>query len=301
MQRLSREHTVPGPRRYQVYEPALLVEPGETILVETINHMSPVVWSEADLAAHGSPEYREREETGPIFVRGVRPGDTLAVRIEAIELVGLPHAHGSGPLADAYPQRPRVFAIENGCCRLPGGAQVALAPMVGDIYTTPTVPDPVGVAHGGNMDFTEVRPGNTLYLPSFREGGLLVLGDVHAFQGDGEIFGEGGECAAEVTVMLDVNRTYRHPRPLVETPECLIGLAQGEDLFASIQMAVRDMTVLAARGPWAAEGDKPRQAALVRWVDFREQLREVRLLLAHHRQIDEQPPHRQQHGEGQAS
>jgi amidase len=119
--------------------------------------------------------------------------------------------------------------------------------MVGDIYTTPSVPDPVGAAHGGNMDFTEVRPGNTLYLPSFHEGGLLVLGDVHAFQGDGQIFGEGGECAAEVTVTLDVDRTYRHPRPLVETPECLIGLAQGEDLFGSIQMAVRDMTLLASR------------------------------------------------------
>lgn len=247
MQRLSRKHTVPNSRRYHLSEPALVVEPGETVLVETISHMSPIVWGEADLAAHGTPEYREREETGPIFVRGVRPGDTLAVRIEAIEVVGLPHAHGSGPLAETYPQRPRVFAIENGRCRLPGGARVPLAPMVGDIYTTPSTPDPSGVDHGGNMDFTEIRPGNTLYLPSFHQGGLLVLGDVHAFQGDGEIFGEGGECAAEVTVTLDIDRTYRHPRPLVETRECLIGLARGEDLFASIQLVVRDMTVLISR------------------------------------------------------
>jgi acetamidase/formamidase len=125
MRRLTREHTVPIGQRYQVHEPALVVEPGETILVETTNHMSPVVWSEADLAVHGSPGYRERAETGPIFVQSIRPGEALAVRIEAIELVGLPHAHGSGPLAEAYPQRPRVFALESEYCRLPGGARAA--------------------------------------------------------------------------------------------------------------------------------------------------------------------------------
>ena len=64
--------------------------------------------------------------------------------------------------------------------------------MIGDIYTTPDATvDTTYIDHGGNMDFTEVQPGNTLYLPVFREGGLLVLGDVHALQGDGEIYGEG--------------------------------------------------------------------------------------------------------------
>jgi acetamidase/formamidase len=247
MRRLTRDHTVPLGSRYRVLEPVLTVDPGETVLVETINHMSPIVWSEADLAAHGSPEYREREETGPIFVRGARPGDALAVRIRGIELVGLPHAHGSGPLAAEYPQHPRVFAVADGFCQLPGGARVPVAPMVGDVYTTPPRPDAPGIECGGNVDFTEIRPGNTLHLPAYHEGGLLVLGDVHAFQGDGELLGEGGECAAEVTVTLDVDRVYRYPRPLVETPDCLIGLARDKDLFASIQVAVRDMTQLIAR------------------------------------------------------
>ena len=255
MQRLTREHTVPLRQRYRVVEPALVVEPGETILVETINHMSPIVRSEEDLAAHGSPDYEEREETGPIFVKGARPGDALSIRIEGIEFVGLPHATGSGPLAETYPQRPRVFPIEGQFCLLPGGVRVPLAPMIGDIYTTPATPEPVGADHGGNMDFTEVRPGNTLYLPVYHEGGLLVLGDVHAFQGDGEIFGEGGECAAEVTVTLGIDHTYRHPRPLVETAEQLIGLASSEDLFAGIQLAVQDMTRLVARIHELSESD----------------------------------------------
>lgn len=247
MKRLTRDHTVPGGRRYQVLEPALTLDPGETVIVETINHMTPIVRGQEDLHAHGSPGYREREETGPIYVRGAQPGDMLAVRIEEIAVVGVPHAHGAGPLHERYPQQPLLIPVESGQCHFPGGLCAPLAPMVGDIYTTPPSPSPAFFDHGGNMDFTEVRPGNTLYLPVFREGGLLVLGDVHAAQGDGEVFGEGAETAADVMVTISVDRTYRHPRPLVETPDRLITLAGRGSLFDSISLAVEDMTRLFAR------------------------------------------------------
>lgn len=249
MRRLTRDHTVPCDQRYKVYEPALTVDPGETIVVETINHMTPIVRGEQDLHPHRAPEYREREETGPISVRGAQPGDMLAVRIGRIELEGLPHAQGSGPLAEQFPQSPLLFPVEDDQCVFPGGLRAPLAPMVGDIYTTPANPAPkeCDFEHGGNMDFTEVRPGNTLYLPVFHSGGLLVLGDVHAAQGDGELYGEGAECAAEVTVTLDIDRRYRHPRPLVETPDRLIGLACRGPLYESTRQAVEDMTRLVAR------------------------------------------------------
>ena len=247
MKRLSREHTVPLGSRYRIFEPVMTVEPGETIVVETINHMTPIVRSEEDLHPHGSPEYREREETGPIAVEGARPGDMLAVRIEQIEVVGLPHAHGGGILGEVYPHEPMVFPVEGDTCRLPGGIAVPLAPMIGDIYTTPASKSPPYFDHGGNMDFTEVRPGNTLYLPVERDGGLLVLGDVHAAQGDGEIFSEGAETAADVTVTLDIDRKYRCDRPLVETPDSLICLACRGGLFEGVELATEDMTKLLAR------------------------------------------------------
>ena len=91
------------------------------------------------------------------------------------------------------------------------------------------------------MDFTEVRPGNILYLPVSHEGGLLVLGDVHAVQGDGEVYGEGGECAADVTITVDIDRKYRSARPLIETPDALICLAGRGNLFDSIRLATEDM------------------------------------------------------------
>jgi len=241
MKRLSRKNTVLH-SRYRVFDPVLTIDPGETIVVETINHMTPVVRSAADLHPHGSPEYREREETGPIYVRGAQPGDMLAIHIEQINIIDLPHAHGWGPLADVYPQEPIAFPIRNRRCALPGGISVPLHPMIGDIYTTPASPQYFD--HGGNMDFTEVRPGNTLYLPVFYEGGLLVMGDVHAAQGDGELLGEGAESAADVTVSINVDREYRSPRPLVETPDALICLACRDTLFGSIRLATEDMIEL---------------------------------------------------------
>ena len=97
------------------------------------------------------------------------------------------------------------------------------------------------------MDFTEIRPGNTLFLPVYRPGGLLVLGDIHAIQGEGEIYGEGAECAAEVTITINIDRIYNSPRPLVETPDALISLSGRGSLFESIQLTVEDMTKLVSR------------------------------------------------------
>jgi len=258
MKRLTREYVVPDGQRYKVFEPVMTVEPGETILVETINHMTPIVETEADLHAHGSPEYRERLETGPICVTGAEPGDMLAIRIEKIDVVGLPHAHGWGPLHDRetgkYKQPPMAYPVEDGAVRFPGGIRVPLAPMVGDIYTTPG-DERQYYDHGGNMDFTEIKPGNTLFLPVYRPGGLLVLGDVHAYQGDGEIYGEGAETAAEVTVTLEVDRTYRAKRPLVETPDRLFALACRGDVFDSLKLATADMTELLVRVYGLSEQD----------------------------------------------
>ena len=72
------------------------------------------------------------------------------------------------------------------------------------------------------------------------------MGDVHAAQGDGELLGEGAETAADVTVTISIDRKYRNPRPLIETPETLMCLAGRGNLFDSIKLATEDMTRLLA-------------------------------------------------------
>lgn len=247
MQRITREKVVPLKQRYRSEEPVATIDSGETIVVETMNHMTPVVRSEADLHIHGSERYEERKESGPIAVTGAQPGDMLAIHIESIDVVGIPHAKGWGPLGGKYPQEPVLFPVNGDRIQIAGGLTVPLAMMVGDIYTTPLSPAGNFVDHGGNMDFAEIRPGNTLYLPVFKPGGLLVLGDVHAAMGDGEIFGESAETAADVTLTIRIDRTYRHPRPLVETPDTLYTIACRGKFARSLSLAVEDMTDLISR------------------------------------------------------
>jgi acetamidase/formamidase len=89
MQRITRDHTVPVRSRYRVLEPVAEVELDHSFVVETINFRTPVIQTPEDA---NPPVYREREETGPIYVKGIAQGDVLAIHVEDIQPVG--HASG---------------------------------------------------------------------------------------------------------------------------------------------------------------------------------------------------------------
>lgn len=58
--------------------------------------------------------------------------------------------------------------------------------------------------YGGNMDCPDVCEGAVLQLPVSVRGGLLVFGDVHAAQGDGELCGVALETSAVLTLKINV-------------------------------------------------------------------------------------------------
>ncbi|MFH1086704.1 MAG: acetamidase/formamidase family protein, partial [Chloroflexota bacterium] len=183
MQRIPRDRTVPLRRRYLVREPVASVDLGETFLVETRNFRTPVVRA----AEEANPvAYSEREEIGPIYVRGIAPGDVLAIELLDIAPVG--HASGRGLEGRAYhPGGGELLPIREGRVWFPGGLSTPVHMMIGDIYVTPADwPGGNPWDNGGNMDFKDVASGHTLLLKAILPGGLLVLGDVHAAQGDGE-------------------------------------------------------------------------------------------------------------------
>jgi amidase len=230
MQRISREHTVGVERRYRAFEPVAEVELGESFVVETINFRTPVIRTPADA---NPPAYQEREETGPVFVKGIRRGDVLAVEIEDIR----PEGHASG----GWWEDPKVASfleISGGRVQFPGDLSAPLRMMIGDIYVTPAAPCPNPWDNGGNMDYADVVAGHTLCLRAQREGGLLVLGDLHAAQGWGEVLGLGAECAGEVQLRVTVDDVYRSERPLLVKPgafaciACRDGFGEARDLAA---------------------------------------------------------------------
>jgi amidase len=239
MKRVSRDRTVSVERRYRVFEPVVVVELGESFLVETINFRTPIIRTPAD----ANPEvYREREETGPIFVNGISAGDVLAVHIEDI----VPEGHASGGWWDDSHTN-SFLRIEEDRVHFPGGLSAPLQPMIGDIYVTPEQPAPNPWDNGGNMDFKDVAPGNALCLKAQRDGGLLVLGDVHACQGDGEVLGLGAECAATVRLRITRDETYLSERPLIAKDGSFVCLACRWKYHEARDLATADAALVLAR------------------------------------------------------
>jgi amidase len=187
--------------------------------------------------------YREREETGPIYVKGIDPGDVLRIQIENIT----PEGHASGGWW-RDPKENSFLRLQNGRVHFPGGLSVPQQMMIGDIYVTPdgwTGGNPWD--NGGNMDFKDIASGNTLLLKAILPGGLLVLGDCHAAQGDGELLGLAAECAAEVTLTITKEINFPVDRPTILKPASFVSLACRKDYAEARDLAVDDAKKLLAR------------------------------------------------------
>ncbi len=232
------------------------------------------------------PEQRQREAdttlfegnpvAGPIYVEGAEPGDCIAVRIERVELdrvkgqTLLAPAHGLLPIGllsrpredgrfDPVPRHMYFWEIDAraGIARLknplgPDPITVRLNPFVGAIGVAPqwgqSISTLLSGEFGGNMDIPAVRAGATVYLPVFRRGGLVMIGDLHAAQGQGEIIGGAIETSGKVdcTIELVKNRRLRAPR--LRDAAQLMAMGTGPDLRGAISEAYANLL------DWLVEG-----------------------------------------------
>jgi amidase len=232
MKRITRDHTVPQRLRHKVRDPVAEVELGETFIIETINFRTPIIRTPED----ANPiTYREREETGPILVKGIEPGDVMAIHIEDIQ----PEGQASG----GWWQDPKVnsfLKIADERVHFPGGLRASLRMMIGDIRVQPGSEVPNPWDNGGNMDFKDICTSNTLILRAELPGGLLVLGDLHAAQGDGEILGLGAECAGEVTLRISKEESWPVIRPTIRKSGSFISIACRQQYHEARDLAVDD-------------------------------------------------------------
>lgn len=242
-------------------EPVLTIDSGDSVTVETVSggpanlpgdgyHVPPEL-----LRIHKGVERRMPGHilTGPIAVRGAKPGDVLEIRILDVRLRqdwGYTYVR---PLAGALPNDFPAFEQmivrldqERGVGVLPWGTELPLRPFFGVMGVAPppawgTISTIQPRAHGGNLDNKELVPGSTLYLPVHVDGGRLSLGDGHAVQGDGEVCTTAIETALEGTIEVilrtDLDLTY----PQAETPTHVITMGMDPDLDAAAQQALRRM------------------------------------------------------------
>jgi len=230
--------------------PALRVSSGARVELETADCFSDQVRRSGDRLDTVDWE-QINPATGPVFVEDARPGDTLAVEVERIDMASqgvMAVSDGFGVLAEGFEGTAcRLVPIADGVALLPADVRAPLHPMIGVLGVAPAgaaVPTGTPGSHGGNMDTVLIGEGATVYLPIFAPGALLAVGDLHAVMGDGEICGTGVEVAGNVTLRLTVRRDLPIVNPIVATPELVATIASAPTLDEAAVHATRDMADL---------------------------------------------------------
>lgn len=237
--------------------PVLHINPGDTIETTTVD-------------AGGRDAKRVRRslggnpETGPFFVEGAMPGDTLAIKFHRIRLnrdsAGsgdriVPGAVQPGYYRDAkfdekfssdwkLDREARDGMLSKPTERLKN-FKVKLQPMLGCVGVAP----PANQSYrsgwlgswGGNMDYNGLREGVTVYLPVFQEGALLFVGDGHALEGDGELNGDALETSMDVEFTVDLIRGKSTQGPRFENDEYLMASGIGGSLQDALQQATTEL------------------------------------------------------------
>lgn len=263
--------------------PVLAVGPGETITVDTLSHEGILedqgrdpraffadygigggdVLTDAQALAESAMPHDFDDDgphvvTGPIAVRGARPGDLLAITVRSLTPrvpYGMVSArHGFGALPDEMPQLPGpviTFASAHrdgyGAMAVPGRGELRfpLRPFLGvmgvavdDTVRPHSVPPG---RHGGNIDVALLGEGSTFYLPVQVPDALVYFGDPHFAQGDGEVALTAFEASLRATVTLDVvtGVAAKRPAPSAETDELVIPIGLDEDLNEAMKDCVR--------------------------------------------------------------
>ncbi len=190
--------------------------------------------------------------TGPVAVKGARPGDILKIEILDVALRddwGFNITReGKGALPSLFSDEVAHFAIDrqSGRIQTPWGISLQARPFFGILGVAPdlstgriTSVEPG--SFGGNIDNKELIAGATLYLPIAVEGALFSAGDGHGLQGDGEVCLSAVETGLIGTFRLTVIQGDGQIAPFAETPSHLIAMAFNEDLDLAVESALRQM------------------------------------------------------------
>ena len=246
--------------------PVLRMRSGQTVEITTSMIASPEMLEDAGLPPEQiKPSLRAIHSqitdrgpgphilTGPVYVEGAQPGDTLEVEILSIDLA-VPYAlnliaPGVGVLTDDYPyQRVKVFRLDEkrNVALFGDGVEIPLRPFFGSMGVAP--PKDLGrIAsappwiHAGNMDNKELVAGTTLYIPVHEPGALFFLGDAHAAQGDGEVDVTALETALTGRFRITVRRDMPLRWPQAETPTHYMTMGFDEDLDTAVKIALREL------------------------------------------------------------
>lgn len=238
--------------------PVLTIFPGDSVHTRTLD-------------AEGFDEHGARisgfinPQTGPFYIQNAMPGDTLAIHFLRIrpnrstaDMYGdVLAANALEPYSVRQEQKVARgnstwnLDAEHGAATLAKPSaklarfKVPMKPMLGCVGVAPPAGQSVRTVnlgvYGGNLDYSGVREGATLYLPVFQTGALLFIGDGHALQGDGELTGTGLETSMDVIFSVDLIRDETLRQPRIEDDEYVMVSGIAGSLSDALQAATSGM------------------------------------------------------------
>ncbi len=245
--------------------PVARITPGTMLELWTEDCFAGRVRSANDLVSQVCEFPFLNPQTGPFYVEGAEPGDTLAVHFVSIKpardwgasttvpLFGaLTSTHLTATLQDPLPELVWIWELDRsaGICRFTARdsdftADLPLDPMHGTVGVAPAnlevrsalVPD----AFGGNMDTPEMRAGVTCYLGVNVPGALLSVGDGHARQGEGETCGVAVECAMDTVLAVELIKGVGTPWPRLESDTHVMSAGSARPLEDAFRIAQADL------------------------------------------------------------
>jgi acetamidase/formamidase len=281
----GKTHRLDASVRHYVWDnsipPRVEIDSGDTVVFECKDASDGYfAWDStvADMMARAEASRLEKERlgpgkaakghalTGPVLVRGAKPGDVLQVEILDLvpgELGYTSFRPGLGLLPEDFPDPYlHIWDLRNGQYgELKPGIRVPFEPFLGVMGTAL---DEAGEhatgpprKNGGNADVKQLTRGTTLYLPIWMDGALFSCGDGHAAQGDGEVCISAIETSMTATLRFTLRRDFSLEEPEFQTggplsPRTNIGpyyatMGIAPDLMEATKKAVRKMLAYLVR------------------------------------------------------
>jgi len=246
-------------REYSSANPvSLTIKPGDTINSESVDAVG------FDKEGQKKSE-RGNPLTGPFFIEGAVPGDAIGVTITKISLnrnyattleglvpKSLPGNTIKKKWRDARLARWNIDLENN--VGTPANqhehikdVKIPLHPFIGCVGTAPEGTSKIGTGgfgqFGGNLDFKFITETATVYLPVYHNGALLLIGDGHAVQGDGELNGDALETSMsfEFTVRLIKNGAAELAHPRAEDSKNVMAFGIEKNLDRALQSATQNL------------------------------------------------------------
>jgi acetamidase/formamidase len=255
----------PGDLKYTYaasYAPVARLKPGNILETNTADCFGNAIKKPGDTLSMAKGD---NPLTGPFYIEGAEPGDTLAVKILDLQVDG---DQGVGALAPGFgainstgytpminppiPEKIWFYPIDHATNTATFQAldskytvKIPLHPFFGCIGVAPSGGEArssvVPAEFGGNMDSPEASVGNTVYFPVNVRGAMLFLGDGHAAMGDGEVAGTAIEVPLRGRVQVQVIKGRKINWPQFENDDYIMTVGAYRPLDDALRIAFTEL------------------------------------------------------------